>query len=84
MSDLEDFRARKDEFLKADPDSPLEPEQRRLFHALEYFPELPALRFVVEPQRLPERETIRYLTARRQSTSAGLGWSSASMKEPCS
>jgi uncharacterized protein (DUF1684 family) len=59
MSDLENFRAQKNEFLKAGPDSPLEPEQRRLFHGLEYFPEAPSLRFFLRAQLLPEQESVR-------------------------
>lgn len=40
---LESFRARKDEFFKAESGSPLTPEQRERFTALAYFPENPAL-----------------------------------------
>ena len=36
---LEDFRADKDAFFKEHPQSPLTPEQRARFSALDYFPE---------------------------------------------
>lgn len=42
-SRLAAFRARKDEFFKSEPDSPLTPEQQERFDALGYFPENPAL-----------------------------------------
>jgi uncharacterized protein len=59
MTELHSFRAEKDGFLKNDPHSPLEPEQRRLFQRLDYFPESPALRFTVTPRVLGEQETIK-------------------------
>lgn len=39
MSELDDFRAEKDEFFREHPQSPLTPEQRSSFRGLEYFPE---------------------------------------------
>lgn len=39
MSELEEFRRRKDEFFARHPQSPLTPEQRRAFRGLGYFPE---------------------------------------------
>lgn len=39
MSELTDFRAEKDEFLRDHPQSPLTPEQRGSFEGLAYFPE---------------------------------------------
>lgn len=43
MSELEDFRRRKDEFFGHHPQSPLTPEQRASFTGLAYFPEHPGL-----------------------------------------
>ncbi|MBA3528900.1 MAG: DUF1684 domain-containing protein [Propionibacteriaceae bacterium] len=40
---LEAFRVRKNEFFKAEPDSPLTPEQQERFTALAYFPPNPDL-----------------------------------------
>ena len=45
MSELEDFRRRKDEFYGYDAhSSPLIPEQQRAFQGLRYYPENPSLR----------------------------------------
>lgn len=41
------FRARKDRFFATDPDSPLTEEQKAAFTGLAYFPENPALSFVL-------------------------------------
>jgi uncharacterized protein (DUF1684 family) len=43
MSELDDFRADKDEFLRDHPQSPLRMDQREAFDGLRYFPENPAL-----------------------------------------
>jgi uncharacterized protein len=43
MSELDEFRAEKDEFFREHPQSPLTPEQRSSFGGLEYFPENPDL-----------------------------------------
>ena len=44
MSDLDEFRASKDAFLRDDTDSPLTADQRKEFTGLRYFPESEALR----------------------------------------
>ena len=51
MSDLDHFRAHKDQVFAAHPQSPLTPEQKELFTGLNYFPENTALRLdvIVEP-----------------------------------
>ena len=51
MSDLDGFRAEKDEFFGHHPQSPLTAEQKRGFKGLNYFPESEALRLEgpVEP-----------------------------------
>jgi uncharacterized protein len=43
MSELDDFRAEKDEFFRQHPRSPLTPEQRSKFEGLAYYPENDAL-----------------------------------------
>ena len=43
MSELDEFRAEKDEFFREHPQSPLTPEQRSSFGGLTYFPENPDL-----------------------------------------
>ena len=56
MSELEDFRAEKDDFFGHHPQSPLTPEQKRGFQGLNYFPESEALRLevLVEPLNDPK------------------------------
>jgi uncharacterized protein (DUF1684 family) len=63
MTDLETFRAEKDDFFRRDPHSPLTPDQRHSFTGLRYFPENPALRLTVEVERVAEPETIRMQTS---------------------
>ena len=53
MSDLEDFRERKDEYYRRGDGSPLDRGQRKLFQGLAYFPENPEL-VVVAALREPE------------------------------
>jgi uncharacterized protein (DUF1684 family) len=43
MSELSEFRQRKDGFFRDHPRSPLTPEQRAAFEGLSYFPEEPGL-----------------------------------------
>jgi len=47
MTELDQYRARKDEFFRAHPSSPLTPEQQVDFAGLNYFPENPNLRLDV-------------------------------------
>ena len=58
MSDLTDFREGKDAFFKSGDGSPLTPEQRRAFHALNYYAENPALSLVIQPEVQRELETV--------------------------
>jgi uncharacterized protein (DUF1684 family) len=44
MSELQEFRERKDAFLRQHPQSPLMPKQKQDFQGLRYYPENPALR----------------------------------------
>jgi len=52
MSELDAFRAEKDEFFKRHPQSPLTPEQKREFKGLNYFPEDEAARLEVQVEPL--------------------------------
>jgi uncharacterized protein (DUF1684 family) len=62
-SELEQFRKMKDQFFKSDASSPLTPEQRDGFSALNYFPENEALRFELDIEPLPEPEKIEMQTS---------------------
>jgi uncharacterized protein (DUF1684 family) len=62
-SELEEFRAEKDEFFKTDRQSPLTREQKREFHGLNYFPENPDLRFEAELEVFPEQQKIAMQTS---------------------
>jgi uncharacterized protein len=48
MTELDEFRAAKDDFFRHDPDSPLTLTQRGSFDGLSYFPEEDALRIRTE------------------------------------
>lgn len=48
MTELDEFRAEKDDFFKGHPQSPLTREQKREFKGLQYFPETDALRLEVQ------------------------------------
>jgi uncharacterized protein len=63
MALLDLFRERKDEFFRADPHSPLLPEQRDAFSGLNYFPENIDLRFDLSIEEYPEQETITMQTS---------------------
>jgi len=52
MSELDDFRAEKDEFFGHHPQSPLTREQKQDFKGLNYFPENDALRLEVQVELL--------------------------------
>jgi uncharacterized protein len=69
MTDLEDFRADKDEFFRDDPRSPLTPNQRSGFGGLAYFPEEPGLEIHanLETQGVDRDEAIEM-----QTTTGGL------------
>ena len=63
MSELEGFRAEKDEFFGRHPQSPLTPEQKRNFKGLNYFPENDALRLDVEVELLNDDKPIMMQTS---------------------
>ncbi len=62
MTELEEFRAEKDEFFRSHPQSPLTPEQRRNFRGLEYFPENDAFRLEVKVEPLNDPQPIQMQT----------------------
>lgn len=63
MTELEDFRAEKDEFFTSHPQSPLTGEQRSIFHGLNYFPENESLRFEVKVDEFPVKEQFEMQTS---------------------
>jgi uncharacterized protein (DUF1684 family) len=63
MTDLEAFRAEKDDYFRHSPDSPLTPEQQAAFAGLRYFPENGALRLEVDVEPFAEPQTIRMQTS---------------------
>jgi uncharacterized protein (DUF1684 family) len=62
MFSLDEFRAEKDEFFAAHPQSPLTHEQRHAFKGLVYFPENPALRLEILVEVFPTQETVSIQT----------------------
>ena len=62
MTQLEMFRAQKDEFFASQPESPLTPEQKRSFQGLYYFPETPDLRLEVRVEEFAEQDEIQMQT----------------------
>lgn len=63
MTDLEQFRAEKDDFFASHPHSPLTAAQKRAFDGLRYFEENSALRLDVDVELFSERETIQAQTS---------------------
>ncbi|HET7010482.1 MAG TPA: DUF1684 domain-containing protein [Anaerolineales bacterium] len=62
MTELDEFRAAKNEFFRVSPHSPLTPQQQRQFPGLNYFPESEGLRLQLPIERFPEPTTIRMQT----------------------
>jgi uncharacterized protein len=63
QSELEIFRAAKNEFFRKDPQSPLTPDQRREFSGLKYFPENPALNLELPVEVFAEKDKIQMQTS---------------------
>src|SRR4030067_305215 len=63
MSQLDAFRAQKDDFFKHDPQSPLTPDQRKEFTGLKYYPENPALRIVTPIEEYEEKKPVTMITS---------------------
>jgi uncharacterized protein len=53
MTELEAFRAEKNEFFESHPQSPLSHEQKMVFKGLNYFPENDSLRLEVKVDEFP-------------------------------
>ncbi len=63
MTELDDFRAAKDDFFAHDQQSPLTRPQRQAFTGLHYFPENPALRLEVDVEPFPRQDEIELQTS---------------------
>ncbi len=63
MTDLDDFRAAKDDFFAHEEQSPLTREQKQAFDGLHYFPENPDLRLEVTLERFSKPEQIQMQTS---------------------
>ena len=67
MSELEEFRASKDDFFAHHPQSPLTPGQKRDFHGLDYFDENKDLQMEVQVDKFPEQEQVAIQTSTGQT-----------------
>ena len=63
MSQLDEFRAEKDQFFRDDPHAPLLPEQKAAFTGLAYYDEDPAAVFELEPHPFPDQEVLDMQTS---------------------
>ena len=63
MSELDAFRAEKNEFFGNHPQSPLTREQRKDFHGLQYFPENDALRLEVKVEEFEDKQKFEMQTS---------------------
>lgn len=63
MTELEAFRAEKNDFFGGHPQSPLTREQRKDFHGLNYFPENDSLRLEVKVDEYPVKPTFEMQTS---------------------
>jgi uncharacterized protein (DUF1684 family) len=63
MTELEEFRAEKDEFFGTHPQSPLTKEQRKVFRGLNYFPENESLRLEVKVDEFHIKEQFEMQTS---------------------
>jgi uncharacterized protein (DUF1684 family) len=63
MSELEMFRAEKDNYFTNHPNSPLTDDQKREFRGLNYFPENPSLRLEVTVEKFLDQDEIEIQTS---------------------
>ncbi len=63
MTELDAFRAEKDEFFGSHPQSPLTREQKQDFHGLQYFPENDSLRLEVKVDEFENKQTFEMQTS---------------------
>jgi len=66
MSELQEFRASKDEFFARHPQSPLTSEQKRAFRGLDYFDENEDLQLEVRVEKFPEQKQVMIQTSTGQ------------------
>lgn len=64
MSDLTDYRKMKDNFYLSDAQSPLTEEQKQTFQGLQYYPENPALHFMLEIEEFSNKELVSIQTSK--------------------
>ena len=67
MSQLQEFRAEKDDFFASHPQSPLTSEQKRNFHGLDYFNENSDLQLEVQVEKFPEQKQVVIQTSTGQT-----------------
>ena len=63
MTELEAFRAQKNEFYASHPQSPLTREQKQGFTGLNYFPEEASLRLEVKVDEFPVKDSFEMQTS---------------------
>jgi uncharacterized protein (DUF1684 family) len=63
MTELDAFRAEKNEFFGKHPQSPLTREQRQEFHGLNYFPENDSLKLEVKVDEFESKQTFEMQTS---------------------
>ncbi len=63
MSQLDDFRAAKDDSFRSDHHSPLTEEQRAKFTGLVYYDEDPNFAYVLDPEPFAEQEAVELQTS---------------------
>ena len=63
MSELDEFRAAKNEFFRTDSQSPLLPDQQATFTGLQYYDENTALALELEPETFAQQELIEMQTS---------------------
>jgi uncharacterized protein (DUF1684 family) len=67
MTELDNFRAQKDDFFSDHPQSPLTPEQKQVFKGLSYFDENPNFRLEVAVDKFPEQIQFEMQTSTGQT-----------------
>lgn len=73
MSELEEFRKRKDEFFGTGRESPIPAAEQAAFSGLKYFPENPNLRFLVSPEKVPPEDVSFTTSTGEQKTYKKIG-----------
>jgi len=63
MTELDAFRAKKDDFFGSHPQSPLTREQKKDFQGLQYFAENDSLRLEVKVDEFPNKEKFEMQTS---------------------